>query len=79
MGTVDVLDMAVRDNNKHWSQIHRALSWTFLDSGQTHYRVACGIQFDSDEHRPVSLSSGYLLGALCSGCFGYLPGAADAA
>ena len=70
---MDVLDMAVRDNNKHWTQIHRALNWTFLDSGQTHYLVACGMMFDSDEKRPVSLSSGYLLGGLCKGCFGFLP------
>lgn len=78
MGTVDVLDQAVRDN-RHWSEIHRALQWTFLDSGKTRYFAACGMRFESDEHRPVALSSGYISGPLCEGCWGHLPGAVDAA
>jgi hypothetical protein len=69
--------MAVRDD-KYRPEIHRALQWVFLDSGKTSYLVACGIRFESNERRPVPLSSGYLLGACCSRCFGHLPKAAAA-
>lgn len=72
LGYAHLSEMAVRDNDPHWSEIHRALSWTFLDSGRTHYVVACGQDFDSDERRPVALSSGEVAGPLCPGCFGHL-------
>ena len=65
-------EMAVRDPDPHWSDIHRALSWVFLDSGSTFYVVACGLSFESPEKRPVPLSSGYVLGAKCEQCFGHL-------
>jgi len=72
LGSIHTSGMAVRDNDPHWSEIHRALSWTFLDSGRTHYVVACGNDFNSSERRPVELSSGEVAGPLCPGCFGHL-------
>lgn len=72
LGYVHTSGMAVRDTDPRWSEIHRALSWTFLDSELTHYVVACGQDFDSPERRPVELSSGYVTGPLCEKCFGHL-------
>lgn len=71
LGYVHTSEMAVRDP-KFYAEIHRALQWVLLDSGNTSYLVACGIRFESSERRPVPLSSGYLLGATCGRCFGHL-------
>ncbi len=69
---VHTSEMAVRDDDPRWSEIHRALSWVFLDNGNTSYVVACGLTFESPERRPVPLSSGYISGATCEKCFGHL-------
>lgn len=69
----DVSEMAVRDSNRHWSEVHRALSWHHVDAEATEYLAACGLEFKSPERRPVPLSSGWVTGPLCNRCFGHLP------
>lgn len=69
-GYIHTSEMAVRDPDPHWSDIHRALSWTFLDNGHTFYVVACGENFESLEKRPVALSSGWITGPKCPACWG---------
>jgi len=72
LGYSHTSEMAVRDTDPHWSEIHRALRWVFLANGMTHYWVACGEDFESPERRPAPLSSGYIAGPPCAGCFGHL-------
>lgn len=69
---VDVSEMAVLDDNRHWIEIHRALSWHRVDAKTTEYHVACGLEFNSKVLRPSPLSSGAVLGKRCAGCWGHM-------
>lgn len=69
---IDVSEMAVKDDNRHWIEIHRALSWRRLDAETTEYHVACGLEFESKVVRPSPLSSGWVIGARCARCWGHM-------
>jgi hypothetical protein len=71
IGTHHTSDLAVRDMDPRWTEIHRALGWTRLDRKRVFCYVACGNDFESFDI-PVSLSSGEITGALCARCFGHL-------
>jgi hypothetical protein len=68
-------DLAARDDDPRWTEIHRVLSWNRLSKSRVNCHVACGDDFESLDV-PVTLSSGEITGALCPRCFGYLPWAA---
>jgi hypothetical protein len=70
IGTYRTSELAIRDNDPHWTEIHRVLAWTRV-SGAIHCYLACGGDLRSQEI-PVALSSGEITGALCERCFGHL-------
>ena len=71
IGAIHTSDLAVRDNDPHWTEIHRVIGWKRKDNGRVLCHVACGGDVESPEV-PVSLSSGEINGALCEFCFGHL-------
>jgi hypothetical protein len=70
ISTIHTSELAIRDNDPHWTEIHRVLGWTRLSDGIS-CSLACGGAVKSQEP-PVALSSGELTGALCEHCFGHL-------
>jgi hypothetical protein len=64
-------ELAVRDNDPHWTEIHRVLAWRRSGNDRIYCHVACGVDMETTEI-PVSLSSGEISGALCARCFGHL-------
>lgn len=64
-------DLAIKDTNPGWQSIHRVRYITRLSVSETSYVVACGLHIESTvDVQP--LSSGYLLGRTCRGCWGHL-------
>jgi hypothetical protein len=71
ISTIHTSELAIRDDDPHWTEIHRVLGWTRLDGGWISCSLACGGAVKSRE-LPVALSSGEISGALCEHCFGHL-------
>lgn len=70
IAVIHTSDLAVRDNDPHWTEIHRVLDWK-REAGGIKCHLACGGDVISPEV-PVSLSSGEINGCLCRFCFGHL-------
>jgi hypothetical protein len=70
--TLHTSDLAARDDDPRWTEIHRVLNWNRVSKSRVKCYVACGDGFESLDI-PVALSSGEITGALCRKCFGYLP------
>ncbi|MCW2767599.1 MAG: hypothetical protein JWO11_3558 [Nocardioides sp.] len=70
ISTIHTSELAIRDDDPHWTEIHRVLGWTRLSDGIS-CSLACGGSVKSQE-LPVALSSGEITGPLCEHCFGFL-------